>query len=1100
MKSPEPACPAGPETSAARATPRDSNFGGVRFRLRRAMGKPLTRPVLSMAGVVLVVAASIGLATGGGAVEAGAAQPMSTPGGAGEVPLTGSAVGLPAGAQVTSATSSTATVTADVSLKPRDPAALEAFVHAVSTPGSTQYGHYLARGQFGPEFGPTPATVTSTRAWLASSGLRVGATSSDGLLIPVSGTASQIESAFGVPLENTRLAGGRMARFGTAEPRVPAALADSVGGVLGLSTVTEAHPQLVAGQALAGGGSAGGTSTAGSTSAGSAGPHAAAVAHVGPTACSAASGAAGANGWTADQLASAYGFDTLYGQGRVGAGQTVGIYELEPFTPSDIQAFETCYGINVPVSTVPVDGGAGTVPQSGEAALDIEMVAGLAPSSSIIVYDGPNDSGSGPGSGPYDTYARMVDDDTAKVLTSSWGECEGASGISLAEQQLEATLFTQAAAQDQTVFAASGDSGSTDCYDLSGGVTDKTLSVDDPADQPYVTGVGGTSLTSISTPSPTESVWNDGPNGGAGGGGVSADFVAPSWQRIPEAQNSFTSDTCGGPSPGTGTQQCREVPDVSASADASHGAMIYVGGEWRPYGGTSTAAPVWAALTTVIKQGCATPAGFLNPTLYAAGAGGSPPFNDITNGNNDLFASTPPDYPATSGYDLASGWGTPKAAALLGTLTGSPAGCPAVTWLSANSGPATGGSTVVIVGDGFGSTTPTVHFGGAAAAVLSSTPTSVTVRTPDVTYGQQTGVTVTVSAGPAAGTSATVPAGEYTFVSPQITGIVPGKGPTSGGGTVIVNGSDFSGATSVRFGSSGASFRVTSDTSLVAQVPPGPAGGATVEVVVQSPDGTSPSVASDRYLYALPGYWLVASDGGIFALGHAGFYGSAGGTALNEPVVGMAAAPDDSGNWLVASDGGVFSYGNAGFYGSTGALRLNKPVVGMAATPDGGGYWLVASDGGIFAFGDAGFYGSTGTLRLNKPVVGMAATPDGGGYWLVASDGGIFAFGDAGFYGSTGALRLNKPVVGMAAVPDGGGYWLVASDGGIFALGDAGFYGSTGALRLNKPVVGMASSLSGNGYWLVASDGGIFALGDAGFYGSAGSLPLTRPVVGMAGT
>ena len=92
----------------------------------------------------------------------------------------------------------------------------------------------------------------------------------------------------------------------------------------------------------------------------------------------------------------------------------------------------------------------------------------------------------------------------------------------------------------------------------------------------------------------------------------------------------------------------------------------------------------------------------------------------------------------------------------------------------------------------------------------------------------------------------------------------------------------------------------------------------------------------------------------------------------------------------MASDGGIFSYGDAGFYGSTGGLPLNKPIVGMAATPDGGGYWLVASDGGIFSYGDAGFYGSTGGLPLNKPIVGMAATPDGGGYWLVASDGGIF--------------------------------------------------------------------------------------------------------------
>jgi hypothetical protein len=74
----------------------------------------------------------------------------------------------------------------------------------------------------------------------------------------------------------------------------------------------------------------------------------------------------------------------------------------------------------------------------------------------------------------------------------------------------------------------------------------------------------------------------------------------------------------------------------------------------------------------------------------------------------------------------------------------------------------------------------------------------------------------------------------------------------------------------------------------------------------------------------------------------------------------------------VASDGGIFSFGDAGYFGSTGAVHLNKPIVGMAATPDGKGYWLVASDGGIFSFGDAGYFGSTGAVHLNKPIVGMA--------------------------------------------------------------------------------------------------------------------------------
>ena len=193
------------------------------------------------------------------------------------------------------------------------------------------------------------------------------------------------------------------------------------------------------------------------------------------------------------------------------------------------------------------------------------------------------------------------------------------------------------------------------------------------------------------------------------------------------------------------------------------------------------------------------------------------------------------------------------------------------------------------------------------------------------------------------------------------------------------------------------------------------------------------------------------------------------GIRLTKPIVGMAATPDGQGYWLVASDGGVFAYGDAQFYGSTGAMRLNQPIVGMAATPDGQGYWLVASDGGIFTYGDAQFYGSTGAMRLNQPIVGMAATPDGHGYWLVASDGGIFTYGDAQFYGSTGAIVLNKPIVGMAATPDGQGYWLVASDGGIFTYGDAPFYGSLGGG--GQSVLGMIISPPTAGYALVTLNG-----------------------------
>ena len=243
------------------------------------------------------------------------------------------------------------------------------------------------------------------------------------------------------------------------------------------------------------------------------------------------------------------------------------------------------------------------------------------------------------------------------------------------------------------------------------------------------------------------------------------------------------------------------------------------------------------------------------------------------------------------------------------------------------------------------------------------------------------------------------------------------------------------------------------------------------------------------------GYWLVASDGGVFAYGNAHFYGSTGGQHLNAPIVAFATTPDGKGYWLVAADGGVFAYGDATFYGSTGGQHLNAPIVGISTTPDGKGYRLVASDGGVFSYGDATFYGSTGGQHLNAPIVGFSTTPDGLGYWLVASDGGVFSYGDATFYGSTGGQHLNAPIVGIATTPDGKGYRLVASDGGVFSYGDATFYGSTGGQHLNAPIVSIATTPDGQGYWLFAADGGVFNYGDAGFYGSAAGLPLTKPII-----
>jgi hypothetical protein len=256
-----------------------------------------------------------------------------------------------------------------------------------------------------------------------------------------------------------------------------------------------------------------------------------------------------------------------------------------------------------------------------------------------------------------------------------------------------------------------------------------------------------------------------------------------------------------------------------------------------------------------------------------------------------------------------------------------------------------------------------------------------------------------------------------------------------------------------------------------------------------TPACTIPSAVGD-------GYDLFGANGAVYSFATASC-GSGADIRLAAPMVGAAADPATGGYWMVASDGGVFCFGGARFYGSMGGRHLNAPIVAMAAMPDGRGYWLVASDGGVFAFGDARFYGSMGGRHLNRPIVGIAATADGLGYRLVASDGGIFTFGpSAQYFGSMGGARLAKPVVGIADDPATGGYWLVASDGGIFSFG-APFYGSTGGLHLAEPVVGMAATENGAGYRFVAADGGVFDYGAAQYQGSMGKASVSDRVVAI---
>ncbi len=249
-------------------------------------------------------------------------------------------------------------------------------------------------------------------------------------------------------------------------------------------------------------------------------------------------------------------------------------------------------------------------------------------------------------------------------------------------------------------------------------------------------------------------------------------------------------------------------------------------------------------------------------------------------------------------------------------------------------------------------------------------------------------------------------------------------------------------------------------------------------------------------------YWLSGSDGGLFAYGHAGFFGSLPGLGIGvndiRAIVGTA---DGGGYWLTGADGGVFGFGDAPFLGSLPGLGVHvDDVVATVATGDGGGYWMIGADGGVFAFGDAGFVGSLPGIGVHVAnIVGAVPTADGGGYWLVGADGGVFAFGDAGFVGSLPALGIHTDdVVGITPTADGRGYWVAGADGGVFAFGDAGFVGSLPGLGIAvSDVVGIAPTADAGGYYLASRSGGVFAFGDAIYSGSAAAAGATN-IVGIA--
>jgi hypothetical protein len=641
---------------------------------------------------------------------------------------------------------------------------LQSLITSQQDPTSPNYHKWLTPGEFATRFGVSDSDIAKVQSWLQQQGFAVEGVAESKNRITFSGTVEQAEAAFGTELHYYNV-NGQKHYAPSADISVPTALSSLVQTVANLSTFRpRPHVQFGAPQRV---------------------PQA-----------NFTSSQTGSHFLTPEDIATIYNINASYNEGYTGAGESIAIVGQSSIVLSDIEDFQRASGLTTKDPTlvlVPNSGTAAIVSgDEAESDLDLEYSSTIAKGATIyFVYVGNNSNYSA-----WDSLTYAVDSRIASVISISYGECE--SELSSSDYSTLNATLAQAASQGQSIIAAAGDSGSTDCYAVTGLTTtqQEALAVDFPASSQYVTGMGGTEFPAVDVSSSNtsywesasgsdvigsalsyipEQVWNDDSLSSgisSGGGGASTLTSRPSWQT------GVTGITSG---------NYRLVPDISLTASPNNAGFLYCSSDSTSTGvtgscsngfrdsnntyltvagGTSFDVPIFAGMVAIINEKLnSTGQGVVNSTLYTLAANSTTyasAFHDVTSGSNKCTAGTSycssagaSQYPATTGYDEATGLGSIDFHNLLMAwpATSSSSVATTTTLSAATLTPASGASDIVTIAVASASSsstakpsgTLTVTVDGATeTSALPLTNGSATYTFSSVTAGSHT-ITATYS-------------------------------------------------------------------------------------------------------------------------------------------------------------------------------------------------------------------------------------------------------------------------------------------------------------------------------------------------------------------